>query len=306
MTTSPRPLLLFFSAADVFCPVQLDDFPAAEMYALPCGHWASAQAWRGYLLSALDEDPVRAVLSRCLATGCREALRPSTWERFLGGAQPRDARALARFREFFARSYVAGCRSIASCPCMIMQLGGGGGGGGGAAGDGAPAAAASSAAAGAPAAAPAPAAPAAAGAGAGGAAAAAAAADDAPVVTYRECDQVVSWPSGHAMDVQCGRGHVFCFSCKAVGGHRPADCAEMADFMKSVGGSILIGDAIFVKKTFSACPNKKCGLPTERSTGCNKVVCVSCHTAYCWICKRFPYEEHHAYPKARARQVRPS
>ena len=103
-----------------FCPVLLEDFPVAAMYALPCGHAASAPAWRGYLLALLQE-PATGVLGRCLSTGCREALRPSTWERFL--ATPADMRALTRFREFFMRSFVAGCRTIASCPAPVMELG---------------------------------------------------------------------------------------------------------------------------------------------------------------------------------------
>ena len=269
MLPLPPPVTNSFGLA--FCPVLLEEVPPEDMFALPCGHFASSGAWRLYLLTLLEE-PAQGVLGCCLATPCHEALRPSTWERFLGS--PRDARALRRFREFFMRNFISGCRDIAACPGMVMEVG-----------EAAVAVAAAAAGTVAGVATPAQAA----GAGAGD--------DDAPLVCYRECEQVVSFPPAYATDVACSHGHVFCFGCKALGGHRPCDCSELADFMKSVGGSTIIGDALFIKKSFSSCPNRKCGLPTERSSGCNKVVCVACRTAYCWVCKRFPYETYHKYPQ---------
>jgi len=82
---------------------------------------------------------------------------------------------------------------------------------------------------------------------------------------------------GGAADVDCARGHAFCFSCKAEGGHRPATCGEAAQWRRDVVKEAA-ADALFIMKTFKTCPNPRCAVPTERSSGCNKMVCAKCST----------------------------
>ena len=113
----PRELYVYGAADRVECPVLLAEVPLAEMWAPPCGHWASQSAWREYIL-ALLEDPAKAALATCMQTGCPELLRPSTFAHFLADAPGK----LDRYREFFLRSYIAGSRSVALCPATILSV----------------------------------------------------------------------------------------------------------------------------------------------------------------------------------------
>lgn len=97
-------------------------------------------------------------------------------------------------------------------------------------------------------------------------------------------------------DVTCRDGHVFCFACARLGGHRPATCDEVGawEARDNIEGASLAWIATHTK----ACPNPKCRGAIERSSGCNKVVCTACNTAMCWACGAEYFKAAgHAYPE---------
>lgn len=107
---------------------------------------------------------------------------------------------------------------------------------------------------------------------------------------------IIRKPEVGAADVQCRHGHVLCLLCGLEGGHEPATCAEMRLWEREALKEQ--GDIIFMRQQgFKNCPNPRCSARIERQSGCNKVICRSCQTPFCWNCLRFPFTQHHKYPE---------
>jgi hypothetical protein len=97
----PEPMML--------CPITYVDVPYRDADALPCGHWCSKEAWRGYLASVMTEP--RTVLSaRCPVDGdCPEVVGPRLFLAHL------PAHLLEKYREFIVRSFAENSKHYSFC-----------------------------------------------------------------------------------------------------------------------------------------------------------------------------------------------
>lgn len=257
----------------IWCSVGIDEYPKEDMWSLPCKHLISNDAWKAYLINILETNPRRIATAKCMQSGCNESLRPSVWTKFLTETHYR-----LKYQEWFIRNYISGNKNTVMCPGLNMNI------------------------------------------------SLNICSDEdswsnyyiqVPLnfsnidsigsipntnplhskITFKECNQIISKSDLSSTDVQCTNGHIFCFSCSNIGGHRPTTCYEYENFQHILQNDLTLTDTLYIRSNFSPCPNPKCKRPTERSSGCNKVVCALCKTTYCWICKRFPYEDSHSYPK---------
>ena len=110
----PPPLPPGTTPADVFtCPVTLSDCTYGEATALPCGHYASCDAWRDHLRSALASVRTnRTAVSGLLcidAPGCREMVRGRVWRTLLEPAEKQD------YENALLQAYVLGHRGLHAC-----------------------------------------------------------------------------------------------------------------------------------------------------------------------------------------------
>lgn len=70
--------------------------------------------------------------------------------------------------------------------------------------------------------------------------------------------------------VECLCGFNFCYKC-SYEAHRPADC-EMIDKWEKKNSSES-ENVNWILVNTKQCPNKKCGRPIEKNTGCNHMQC---------------------------------
>lgn len=90
---------------------------------------------------------------------------------------------------------------------------------------------------------------------------------------------------GHPTDVvECHCGTRFCFSC-GLEKHNPVTCEQLKmwlDLLRDDSESMSV-----IKSTSKQCFH--CGVPTERITGCNHMVCRKemggCGGEWCWMCR---------------------
>lgn len=93
----------------VYCGVTMEEVPVEDADACACGHWFSAAAWQGHVTAAMAE-PRAALLLTCMEDGCKEAVRPRLFRKFLPAA------AFARYKEYQSRSFAEENRLYVWCP----------------------------------------------------------------------------------------------------------------------------------------------------------------------------------------------
>uniref|UniRef100_A0A8C7GB59 Ankyrin repeat and IBR domain-containing protein 1 n=1 Tax=Oncorhynchus kisutch TaxID=8019 RepID=A0A8C7GB59_ONCKI len=102
-----------------------------------------------------------------------------------------------------------------------------------------------------------------------------------------------SLPLLRAPAVDCGKGHVFCWSCQGEA-HEPCDCqtwkmwlAEVTEMrpQELAGVSEAYEDAancLWLLSNAKPCAN--CKSPIQKNEGCNHMQCAKCKYDFCWIC----------------------
>jgi ariadne-1 len=100
-------------------------------------------------------------------------------------------------------------------------------------------------------------------------------------VNPRGCDSAIrlSASAERETTVRCLCGCSFCFACGGLD-HRPAFCSMMTDWQELASDEKLTMRA-FASLNVKKCP--KCGVPTERSSGCAHITC-RCGYHYCYLC----------------------
>lgn len=109
LTTTPVPSVPCSQESTIYCAVEMEDFPRSQCDSLQCGHVFSIKAWRGHLAAAL-EDPVRAIMTRCLHHGCTELVRGSFFQKHVGEAE------WARWQEYSLRRFANDSSTVSYCP----------------------------------------------------------------------------------------------------------------------------------------------------------------------------------------------
>jgi len=89
---------------------------------------------------------------------------------------------------------------------------------------------------------------------------------------FPECDSYLELKDIKIKEVTCLNKHTFCFLCLQKP-HGKLPCNENLD--KSI---IEFAKKNFVKK----CP--KCSIITEKTSGCNHIICSKCNYQWCWLC----------------------
>ena len=97
---------------------------------------------------------------------------------------------------------------------------------------------------------------------------------------FPNCDSYLELKDEKNKDVTCLNNHTFCFFCLKKP-HGKISCNENLD-----SSMIEFAQNNFVKK----CPN--CGIITEKSSGCNHIICAKCNYQWCWLCNE-KYESGH-------------
>ena len=89
---------------------------------------------------------------------------------------------------------------------------------------------------------------------------------------FPECDSYLELKDIKNKDATCLNNHTFCFLClKKPHGKLPCN------------GNIDTSMIDFAKKNFiKKCP--KCGIITEKTSGCNHIICSKCNYQWCWLC----------------------
>ena len=79
--------------------------------------------------------------------------------------------------------------------------------------------------------------------------------------------------------IQCSCGHEFCSLCNEES-HAPSTCSIKEKWL------LTTDDELMQKRLFGPgvkqCPN--CKAIIEKNEGCNKMVCIKCNHAFCWMC----------------------
>ena len=89
---------------------------------------------------------------------------------------------------------------------------------------------------------------------------------------FPECDSYLELKDIKNKDVTCLNNHTFCFLCLQKP-HGKLPCNENLE-----ASMIEFAKKNFVKK----CP--KCGIITEKTSGCNHIICSKCNYEWCWLC----------------------
>ncbi|ORY27659.1 hypothetical protein BCR39DRAFT_537745 [Naematelia encephala] len=76
---------------------------------------------------------------------------------------------------------------------------------------------------------------------------------------------------------------VSCRKCKRAE-HLPKSCEEM-ELDRKLDKRHTVEDAMS-EALIRRCPNEKCRKPFVKDSGCNKIICTSCHTLSCYVCKK--------------------
>ncbi|PRP89612.1 hypothetical protein PROFUN_00876 [Planoprotostelium fungivorum] len=86
--------------------------------------------------------------------------------------------------------------------------------------------------------------------------------------------------------VQCKCGGKFCFDC-GHDAHEPVNCAQMNVWKEKNDSDV---DSLkLVTAIAKPCP--QCGIPTDRTDGCNHMSCPQCLHGWCWQCRQ-PWQVH--------------
>jgi ariadne-1 len=88
-----------------------------------------------------------------------------------------------------------------------------------------------------------------------------------------------------SISVQCGNGHIFCFSCGNLP-HSPTNCTNARNFLDTRTKKHS-PEAKLSRKLSSGikpCPNPDCGCLTEKISGCMYLQCAKCTCHWCWKC----------------------
>uniref|UniRef100_A0A672H0J6 Ankyrin repeat and IBR domain-containing protein 1 n=1 Tax=Salarias fasciatus TaxID=181472 RepID=A0A672H0J6_SALFA len=103
----------------------------------------------------------------------------------------------------------------------------------------------------------------------------------------------LSFPLLRAPAVDCGKGHLFCWSCRGEA-HEPCDCETWKMWLQKVtemkpeelaGVSEAYEDAancLWLLTNSKSCAN--CKSPIQKNEGCNHMQCAKCKYDFCWIC----------------------
>uniref|UniRef100_A0A8C2G4Y2 RBR-type E3 ubiquitin transferase n=1 Tax=Cyprinus carpio TaxID=7962 RepID=A0A8C2G4Y2_CYPCA len=103
----------------------------------------------------------------------------------------------------------------------------------------------------------------------------------------------LSFPRLQAPAVDCGKGHLFCWSCQGEA-HEPCDCQTWKMWLQKVtdmkpeelaGVSEAYEDAancLWLLSNSKPCAN--CKSPIQKNEGCNHMQCAKCKYDFCWIC----------------------
>lgn len=120
--------------------------------------------------------------------------------------------------------------------------------------------------------------------------------------------------------IECGAGHVFCFSCDSQPGHPPCTCTQWQEWNRMVGEQRAgAGDSdeelsrLWQAQNTKACPgcaariNKDQGERSDMecrpalgarvittcalAAGCMHMTCTKCRHEFCWLC-RGPWSAH--------------
>ncbi|KAM3872785.1 ankyrin repeat and IBR domain-containing protein 1-like isoform 2-T2 [Diretmus argenteus] len=103
----------------------------------------------------------------------------------------------------------------------------------------------------------------------------------------------LSFPLLRAPAVDCGKGHLFCWSCQGEA-HEPCDCETWKMWLQKVnemrpddlaGVSEAYEDAancLWLLSNAKPCAN--CKSPIQKNEGCNHMQCAKCKYDFCWIC----------------------
>jgi len=89
---------------------------------------------------------------------------------------------------------------------------------------------------------------------------------------FPECDSYLELKDIKNKNVTCLNNHTFCFLCLQKP-HGKLPCNGNLDI-----SMIEFGKKHFVKK----CP--KCSIITEKTSGCNHIICSKCNYEWCWLC----------------------
>ena len=108
---------------------------------------------------------------------------------------------------------------------------------------------------------------------------------------FPNCDSYLELKEIKNKYVKCLNNHSYCFICLKEP-HGKLECDS-----KSESSSIReFAKNHFIKK----CPN--CGIITEKSSGCNHIICCRCKYEWCWLCNQKFTENHYEEGRCRGLQ----
>ena len=107
---------------------------------------------------------------------------------------------------------------------------------------------------------------------------------------YPNCDSYLQLKNKKMKISRCQNKHTFCFFCLGKP-HSNSPCKKEID--KSL---LEFSKNNFIKK----CPN--CGIITEKSSGCNHIICSKCNYQWCWLCNKQYTVEHYTKGKCKGFQ----
>jgi len=91
------------------CLICLDDLPAADTYALSCGHRYCKTCWKGFLEVKIKDGPI-AIYSKCPAPKCKCIVHEQAYKQLVSPAQ------FEKYNRFLMRSFVEDNTQIKWCP----------------------------------------------------------------------------------------------------------------------------------------------------------------------------------------------
>ncbi|KAL4616916.1 ankyrin repeat and IBR domain-containing protein 1-like isoform X2 [Arapaima gigas] len=107
------------------------------------------------------------------------------------------------------------------------------------------------------------------------------------------CSELLHQPLLQAPAVDCGKGHLFCWSCLGEA-HEPCSCQTWKQWLQKVsemnpeklaGVNAAYEDAanlLWLRTNSKSCPI--CKSPIQKNEGCNHMQCAKCKYDFCWIC----------------------
>ena len=106
---------------------------------------------------------------------------------------------------------------------------------------------------------------------------------------YPNCNSYERRRNKKERNVECGKGHKFCFNCLQES-HK-GECSQNLDEKMEE----------FAKKKFiKKCPN--CGSWTEKNEGCNHITCIECNFQWCWLFNQKYSQDHYKKGKCKGYQ----